>query len=260
MKILFIGDVVGRPGRRAVAGLLPVLRAEHNLDVIIVNGENSAHGSGLTATTVQALLDAGANIITTGDHVWDQREIYTVIEHEVRLIRPLNLSPSAPGRGMYIRYVDDRPQIAVINLLGRVYMPPNDCPFRAIESHIESLRAITPVIVVDFHAEATSEKIAMGWFLDGRVSAVLGTHTHVQTADERILPKGTAFISDVGMCGAHDSVLGRDREAVVRRFTTGLPQKFEVAEDNTILCGVVIEVDASTGRAISIQRLRAPYP
>ena len=259
MKILFVGDVVGKPGRSAVAALVPKLKRERGVSLVIANGENSAHGSGLTASTVQSLLDAGVDVITSGDHTWDQKEIYEVIEREPRLLRPLNFPPSSPGRGSNIVHVEDKTAVAIVNLIGRVYLPNNDCPFRAAQAEVARLRKQTSLIVVDFHAEATSEKIAMGRFLDGQVSAVLGTHTHVATADEQILPKGTAYISDVGMCGPHDSVLGREVDAVVRRFLTQMPQKMEVATGDVALCGVIVEVDENTGRARSIERIRVPY-
>jgi metallophosphoesterase (TIGR00282 family) len=258
MKVLFIGDVVGKPGRRAVATLVPKLRQERAIDFVIANGENSAHGAGLTASTVDALLSSGVEVITTGDHVWDQREIYEVMDREPRLLRPLNFSPSAPGRGSTVVQRDGEPSVGVINLIGRVFMPNNDCPFRAAEAEVARMRKQTSVIIVDLHAEATSEKIAMGRFLDGKVSAVVGTHTHVATADEHILPKGTAYISDVGMCGPHDSVLGRDVEAVLKRFLTQMPQKMEVAEHDVALCGVLIDVDENSGHARSIERIRIP--
>jgi hypothetical protein len=256
VKILFIGDVVGKPGRRAVATLVPKLREERGIDFVIANGENSAHGAGLTGSTVDALLSSGVEIITTGDHVWDQKEIYEIIEHEARLLRPLNFAPSAPGRGATVAQCDGKSPVGVINLIGRVFLPGSDCPFRAAEAEVARMRKQTNVIIVDLHAEATSEKIAMGRFLDGKVSAVIGTHTHVATADEQILPKGTAYISDVGMCGPHDSVLGRDVEAVLKRFLTQMPQKMEVAEGDVALCGVIVEVEENSGRARSIERIR----
>jgi metallophosphoesterase (TIGR00282 family) len=258
MKILFIGDVVGKPGRHAVAALLPKLKREHQLDLVIANGENSAHGAGLTKSTVQELLAAGVDVVTTGDHVWDQKGFEQEIENLPQVIRPLNLAPAAPGRGSVVVEVGDRARVGVINLLGRVFMPNHDCPFRTVKQEVEKLRRQTHVIVVDFHAEATSEKIALGRYLDGQVSLVVGTHTHVQTSDEQILPKGTAYLSDAGMCGPHDSVLGREVDAVIRRFVTGMPQKLEVAAGKVELCGVVVEVDENTGRAQGIQRLRVP--
>ncbi len=258
MNILFIGDVVGKPGRRAVATLVPRLREERGIDFVIANGENSAHGAGLTASTVDALLSSGVDVVTSGDHVWDQKETSEVIEHEPRLLRPLNYPPPAPGRGSTVVPCAGKPGVGVINLMGRVFMRSTDCPFRAAEAEVARMRNQTTVIIVDLHAEATSEKIAMGRFLDGTVSAVIGTHTHVATADEQILPKGTAYISDAGMCGPHDSVLGRDTEAVLRRFLTQMPQKMEVAEGGVALCGVIVEVDENSGRARSIERIRVP--
>jgi len=258
MRILFIGDVVGKPGRRAVATLVPRLRQERGIDFVIANGENSAHGAGLTASTVDALLGSGVEVITSGDHIWDQKEAAGVIEREPRLLRPLNYPPSAPGRGSAVFPREGKPAVGVINLMGRVFMPSTDCPFRAADAEVARMRQQTNIIIVDLHAEATSEKIAMGRFLDGKVSAVIGTHTHVATADEQILPQGTAYISDAGMCGPHDSVLGRDVGAVVRRFLTQMPQKLEVAERGVALCGVIVEVDEGTGRARSIERIRLP--
>ncbi|MGO9246095.1 MAG: TIGR00282 family metallophosphoesterase [Verrucomicrobiia bacterium] len=258
MKILFIGDVVGKPGRRAVATLVPRLREERDIDFVIANGENSAHGAGLTASTVDALLTSGVDVITSGDHVWDQKEVYEVIEREPRLLRPLNFPPSAPGKGSTVVRLDGLPPVGVLNLIGRVFMPNTDCPFRAAEAEVARLLTQTKIIIVDLHAEATSEKIAMGRFLDGKVSAVIGTHTHVATADEHVLPKGTAYLSDAGMCGPHDSVLGRDVGAVLQRFLTQMPQKMEVAEGDVALCGAIIDVDETTGRARSIERIRIP--
>lgn len=253
MKIAFIGDVVGSPGRQAVAMLVPRLRQERGLDLVIVNGENSAHGAGLSESTAEALLAAGCDVITTGDHVWDQKGFEKSIELEPRIVRPLNYPAGTPGRGSVV--VNG---VGVINVLGRVFMPATECPFRTTQAEVARLRQQTNVIIVDIHAEATSEKIALGRFLDGQVSAVLGTHTHVPTADERVLPKGTAFISDVGMTGPHDSVLGRDVDAVIRRFVTGMPTKLEVATDDVVLNGVIVDVDETTGRARSIERLRMP--
>jgi metallophosphoesterase (TIGR00282 family) len=251
VKILFIGDVVGSPGRQAVAAVVPGLRQERGLDLVIVNGENSAHGAGLSESTVEALLASGCDVITTGDHVWDQKGFEKSIELEPRIVRPLNYPAGTPGRGSVV--VNG---VGVINVLGRVFMPASECPFRTTQAEVARLRQQTNVIIVDIHAEATSEKIALGRFLDGQVSAVLGTHTHVPTADEQILPKGTAFISDVGMTGPHDSVLGRDVDAVIRRFVTGMPTKLEVATGNVILNGVIVDVDETTGRARSIERVR----
>ena len=258
MKILFIGDVVGQPGRAAVTRLVPGLREERGIDFVIANGENSAHGAGLTEASVQALLSAGVDVITTGDHVWDQKGFEKTIELESRVVRPLNQPPGTPGRGSLVIEAGNGVSVGVINVVGRVFMPASDCPFRAAQNEVALLRKKTNIIVVDLHAEATSEKIAMGRFLDGQVSLVVGTHTHVTTADEQILPKGTAYITDVGMCGPTDSVLGRDVQAVIRRFVTQMPGRLEVAEGDAALCGVVVEVNEKTGLATAIERIRIP--
>jgi len=259
VNILFIGDIVGKPGRQAVAALLPKLKREHHLDCVVANGENIAHGAGVTTATVKELLAAGVDIITTGDHVWDQKGFEQEIDSLPQVVRPLNVAPSAPGRGSVVINIGEKARVGVLNLLGRVYMPDNDCPFRAAKSEVAKLRRQTNVIIVDIHAEATSEKVAMGRYLDGQVSLVVGTHTHVQTADEQILPKGTAYLSDAGMCGPHDSVLGRDVNAVIQRFVSGMPQRLEVATDKIELCGVVVEVDDGSGVAQKIERVRMPY-
>ena len=251
MKVLFIGDVVGRPGRQAVAVLVPRLRDELGLDFVIANGENSAHGAGLTDSTVQALLASGVDVITTGDHVWDQKGFEKFIALEPRVLRPFNAAPGAPGQGSIVAG-----NVGVICLTGRVFMPACDCPFRAAQNEVARLRRQTKIIFVDIHAEATSEKIALGRFLDGEVTGVFGTHTHVPTADETILPKGTAYISDVGMTGPSDSVLGRDVQAVIKRFVSGMPQRLEVAEGAAALNGVVVEADEATGLARRIERVR----
>ncbi len=255
MKVLFIGDVVGRPGRQAVARLVPQLREELALDFVIVNGENSAHGAGLTDSTVQALLASGADVITTGDHVWDQKGFEKYIELEPRVLRPLNHAPAAPGHGSIVVKLNDNLAIGVMCLVGRVYMPACECPFRTAQAEVARLRRQTKIIFVDIHAEATSEKIALGRFLDGEVTGVFGTHTHVPTADEVILPKRTAYISDVGMTGPHDSVLGREVDAVIKRFVTQMPQRLEVAEGEAVLNAVLVDVDEATGLARHIERL-----
>ena len=258
VNILFIGDIVGKPGRHAVVALLPKLKREYQLDCVIANGENIAHGAGVTTATANELLAAGVDVITTGDHVWDQKGFEQEIDNLPQVVRPLNVAPAAPGRGSVVINIGDKARVGVMNLLGRVYMPNNDCPFRAAQAEVAKLRRQTTIIIVDLHAEATSEKVAMGRYLDGQVSLVVGTHTHVQTADEQILPKGTAYLSDAGMCGPHDSVLGRDVGAVIRRFVSGLPQRLEVATDKIELCGVVVEVDDGTGLARKIVRVRVP--
>lgn len=256
VKILLIGDVVGKPGRQAVAAAVPQLRRDHHLDLVIANGENAAHGAGLTAATVEELLLAGVDVITTGDHVWDQKGFEQEIDRFPQVVRPLNVPPGTPGRGSTIVNCGDRATVAVMQVAGRVFMPAGDCPFRAAQAEVAKLRRQTSLIIVDVHAEATSEKIALGRFLDGTVSAVIGTHTHVPTADEQVLPQGTAYLSDVGMCGPRDSVLGRDVAAVIRRFVTQRPQRLEVAAGPAVLCGAVVDADELTGLARGIERVR----
>ena len=256
MRILFVGDVVGRPGRNAVRDIVHPLMKEHDIEFVIVNGENSAGGSGITAMTAAELFKYGAQVITLGDHVWDQKETAGLLEKEPRLLRPANYPAGTPGSGWNIFVVRGVcPPIGVINLMGRTFMKPVDDPFQVVLSIVGELRKQTPVIFLDFHAEATSEKIAMGRFLDGKVSAVIGTHTHVQTADEEIFPGGTAFLCDAGFTGAHESVIGRNIEAVVKGFTTGMPQRFEIASRDVRLNGVIVTVDNETGRAVSIERV-----
>ena len=255
VNVLFIGDVVGRPGREAVVRLLPDLRLQHHIAFTIANAENAAGGMGVTPQTAAHLLDAGIDLLTTGNHVWRRREALALLDQEPRLLRPANYPPAAPGRGAAVFASADNEPIAVLNLLGRTFMAPMDCPFAAADREIEALRGKTSVIVVDMHAEATSEKLAMGWHLDGRVSAVIGTHTHVQTADERILPQGTAYITDVGMTGPRDSILGVKPDPVISRFLTGLPGRFEVAGGPVLLNAVVLNIDSETGRANSIARV-----
>jgi metallophosphoesterase (TIGR00282 family) len=255
MRILFIGDVFGRTGRDLVREGLPVLAARYGLDAVIANVENAASGAGITRETGEALLKAGIDVMTTGNHVWDKREALTYIGVEPRLLRPLNMSPSAPGRGAFVaRLADGRP-LGVINAMGRVFMPPVDNPFEAVAAAVDRLSRDSRVIVVDMHAEATAEKIAMGWHLDGRAAALVGTHTHVQTADARILPGGTAYITDVGMTGPHDSIIGMERAEVLARFVTGLPARMEPAEANPRLQAVIIDADDRTGLAREIIRL-----
>lgn len=258
MKILFVGDVVGRPGRRAVQEIIPELRREHELHLVIANGENSAGGSGITVNTAAELFAAGVDIITTGDHLWDQKEVNTLLQNEDRFLRPLNYPPNTLGQGSTVFQAAGKVPVGVVNAQGRTFMSELENPFLAVQSEVKRIREITPVIILDFHAEATSEKIAMGRFLDGKVSAVIGTHTHVQTADEQIFPGGTAFLCDAGFTGPHDSVLGREIDPVVRRFLTSQPQRFAVASARILLQGVILEVDAKTGRANSIQRLSIP--
>ncbi len=256
MKILFIGDIVGRPGRRVVASLLPGLVKENEVDFVIANAENAAGGMGITAKVVEELLGLGVDVLTTGNHVWKNREAYDIIAAEERLLRPANYPVGAPGRGSGLFRSADGESVAIINLLGRVFMDNVDCPFQVGKKEVEKLEKESRVILVDMHAEATSEKLAMGWFLDGRVTAVLGTHTHVQTADERVLPKGTAFISDVGMAGPRDSIIGVKPDLIVERLLTRLPNRFEVAGGTLELNAVLLTIDKETGKPSEIERIR----
>jgi metallophosphoesterase (TIGR00282 family) len=256
VKLLFIGDIVGQPGRDAVRTLLPELRERHALDFVIANGENSAGGSGITPRTADEIFSAGVDAITSGDHLWDQKEVMGLLANEKRFLRPLNYPTGTPGQGSAIFEVKNSFSIAVLNLQGRTFMqPPLEHPFLLAAEEVKRLRERTKIIFVDFHAEATSEKIAFARMLDGQVSAVVGTHTHVQTADEQIFPGGTAYLTDAGFTGPHESVLGREIEPVIRRFLTGMPQRFEVAKNRVLLHGAVIEIDNASGKAIKIQRV-----
>ncbi len=255
MRILMIGDVVGQPGRLCLRDMLPRVIDNYRIDFVIANGENLASGTGFNEKTALEVFTYGVNVLTMGNHVWDKKEALSYIEKEIRIIRPANYPPGTPGNGSRIYYCGPV-KIAVLNISGRVFMPAMDCPFRIAIQEISELKKETPIVIVDFHAEATSEKIAMGRFLDGKVSAVLGTHTHVQTADERILTGGTAYISDVGMTGPYESILGVEPEIIIRKFLTHLPARFEVAKGNTCqLNGVIVEVDIETGYAVDIQRI-----
>jgi metallophosphoesterase (TIGR00282 family) len=255
MKILFIGDIVGEPGRTAVERLLPRLRGEQQIDFVIANGENSAGGNGITPAIAGELFRAGVDVITSGDHLWDQKAVLDLLHGEPRFLRPLNYPAPVPGRGAAVYQVRQLPPVGVMNAQGRTFMSPVDNPFTAIPPELARLRERARIIFLDFHAEATSEKIAMARFLDGQVSAVVGTHTHVQTADEQVLAGGTAYLSDAGFTGPHDGVLGREAEPVIRRFVTGMPSRFEVARSRNMLHGALICVDENTGRATSIQRV-----
>ena len=256
MKLLFIGDIVGSPGRRAVKALLPKLKQAHGLDVIIANGENSAGGNGITPDIAEELFGYGVDAITTGDHLWDQKEVMELLQNEKRFLRPLNYPPGTPGKGSTILKIRDLPPMAVMNVQGRTFMqPPLDNPFTLALDEAKWLRQHTNIIFVDFHAEATSEKIAFARMLDGQVSAVVGTHTHVQTADEQIFPGGTAYLTDAGFTGPHDGCLGREIEPVIQRFLTNMPRRFEVAKDRVILHGALIEIDEASGKALKIQRV-----
>jgi 2',3'-cyclic-nucleotide 2'-phosphodiesterase len=255
VKLLFIGDIVGQPGRRAVKELLPELRKRHLLDVVVANGENSAGGSGITVNTATEIFEAGVDIITSGDHLWDQKEVMDLLANEPRFVRPLNYPPGTPGKGSVVWQRDGKPALAVLNLQGRTFMPPLENPFHAALAEVKRLHQTTRNIFIDFHAEATSEKVALARMLDGQVSAVIGTHTHVQTADEQVFPQGTAFLCDAGFTGPHDSVIGREVEPIVQRFLTGMPQRFEVARHNVLLQGALVDIDEITGRARQIQRI-----
>jgi metallophosphoesterase (TIGR00282 family) len=258
MRLLFIADVVGQPGRRAVTGLVPGLRERHGLDLVVANGENSAGGSGITVRTAEEIFSGGVDVITSGDHLWDQKEVMQLLEHEPRFVRPLNYPPGVPGRGSTLFESEGLPSVGILNLQGRTFMPPMDCPFQTALAEVERLRRTTHIIFVDFHAEATSEKVALARLLDGRVSALIGTHTHVQTADEQILPGGTAFLCDAGFTGPHESIIGREIDPVLRRFMTNMPQKFEVARERVRLQGAIVDIDNTTGKALSIQRVSEP--
>ncbi|MDX9702474.1 MAG: TIGR00282 family metallophosphoesterase [Candidatus Auribacterota bacterium] len=255
MKLLFIGDIVGRPGRDAVCERVPEIIKEFSIDCCIANAENAAGGSGITPKVADHLLSSGVDLLTSGDHIWRNSEIFQLIDRTDKVIRPANFLTTVPGRGSTVIKLRSGVQIGVINLLGRVFMNPIENPFQAVMREIESIKKQTSVILVDVHAEATSEKIAMGWYLDGVVSAVVGTHTHVPTADNKVLPNGTAYITDVGMVGARYSVLGRDVHAVLKHFTTGLPARFTVAEGDIVLHSVIIDIDEHTGKARDIIRL-----
>jgi len=251
LRILMIGDVIGKPGRDAVRALLPDLKQEKSIDFVICNGENTAGGYGITADTASELLESGVDVLTSGNHIWDKKEIIPLMDGGLPLIRPANY-PDAPGKG----YIHQN-GVTVVNLMGRVFMASLDCPFRTADALLERLReeGQSKVIIVDFHAEATSEKQAMGWYLDGRVSAVLGTHTHVGTVDAKILPQGTAYLTDVGMTGPSESVIGSDKEAVLERFLTSLPNRLSVADGPCMLNAALVEVDEDTGKASSIERI-----
>jgi len=256
VKLLFIGDIVGEPGRRAVKTLLPKLREQHGLDFIIANGENSAGGSGITPRMADEIFSAGVDVITSGDHLWDQKEVMELLANEQRFVRPINYPPGTPGQGSAIFEIrNSKLRIAVLNAQGRTFMPVLENPFLVVPPEVERLRQQTKIIFVDFHAEATSEKIAFARMLDGQVSALVGTHTHVQTADEQIFPDGTAYLTDAGFTGPHESVLGREIEPVIKRFVTNMPQKFDVAKHRVLLHGAVIEIDEASGKAVKIQRV-----
>ena len=256
MRLLFVGDVHGKPWRRILRERLPRLRSRFGAQLVVANGENAAGGAGINAGVIEEILAAGVDVVTGGNHTWQQRDAYELLDAEPRLLRPLNFPPGTPGRGATTATARNGTRVGVVNAQGRVFMPAAvEDPFRGVRAEVERLREEIRVIIVDIHAEATSEKVALGWYLDGLVSAVIGTHTHVQTADERVLPKGTAFICDVGMTGPRDGVLGMDRERIIERFLTSLPIRFEVASGPAQLSAVAVEIDEDTGRARSIERI-----
>jgi hypothetical protein len=259
MRILFLGDIVGRPGRTAVKKNLAAIRADVSADLVMANAENASGGLGLSAEGAKELLNAGLDVLTSGNHIWKFKDMLSFMAREDRLIRPANYPPGLPGKGLFVLRRAGLPPVAVLNLLGRTFMPPVDCPFRMADALLAELDAEAPDVkirLVDFHAEATSEKAGMGWHLDGRVSAVLGTHTHVQTADARLLHKGTAFITDLGMCGPVDSCLGMSVAPILRKFLTAAPERFEVAGGPVALCGVLLDIDDTSGQARSIAAWR----
>ncbi len=256
-KILFIGDIFGQPGRRMVKETLPLLKEEYSPDLTLANGENAAAGFGITPPLVEELLELGIAVLTSGNHIWDKREIQAYLAEHVdgRLLRPANYPPLVPGHGLYVGKTSGGLEYAVLNLQGRVFMPPIDCPFRTADALLEQVPAHVKIRIVDMHAEATSEKQAMGWYLDGRVTAVLGTHTHVPTADETVLPLGTAYLTDLGMTGPYDSVIGVEKRAIIQKFLNQIPARFEVAKGDVRLSAALINADPETGRALSIQRI-----
>ena len=255
MRVMLVGDVIGRPGRRAFRKYVQQLRREKAIDVVIANGENSAAGKGLTRTSLDELYSGGADIVTTGNHVWDKKDVLTFIDQEPFLIRPANYPDGTPGKG-YCLYPFKAKTIGVMNLSGRSFMPALDCPFQKVDAILQEIRKQCDIIFLDFHAETTSEKMAMGWYLDGRVNGVVGTHTHIQTADERILPRGTAYITDLGMVGPWNSVLGVQTDKIIYKFTTGMPVRFEVeAEGPQVFSAVIVEIDDKSNQTLGIERI-----
>ena len=257
LNVLVIGDILGRPGRNAIKEYLKIKGKQY--DFVIANGENAAGGKGITPDIVYEFFNSGVDFITMGNHVWDKKEIMQFIEHEPNIIRPANYPPNTPGRGSTVVKLAQKTKIGIINLSGRIFLPTLDCPFRIAQTLIKEIRKETPIIIIDFHAEATSEKVALGWYLDGQVSAVLGTHTHIQTADERILPQGTAYISDIGMTGPRNSVLGVKKELIIQRFITQLPTRFEIAGGETIFNAVSLKIDSESGKCLDILRIKESF-
>ena len=256
MNILFIGDIVGRPGREAIKTLLSGLIKEYRLDFVIANAENAAGGSGITPRVAEELFSYGIDVLTSGDHIWKKKEIFEFINQQERILRPANYPGSAPGRGFAVFKTRKGINLGIINVNGRVFMEALECPFRTSIKAQEELSKQAKIIIVDIHAEATSEKVALGWYLDGKVSAVIGTHTHIQTADEKILPQGTAYLTDVGMTGPYNSVIGRKTEDILERFLTSLPTRFQVAQEDVQLAAAVLGIDEESGKAKSIERIQ----
>lgn len=255
MRILFIGDIFGKPGREIARRAVPALVEKRDIDLVIANVENSASGFGVTGDIADTILGYGVDVMTSGNHIWDKKEVLEYIPRQPKLLRPANFPSGAPGRGSYLARTRTGEPVGVVNVMGRIFMPPLDDPFAVALREIDTLRAKTRVIIVDFHAEATSEKVAMAWHLDGRATAVIGTHTHVQTADERILPKGTACVTDAGMTGPHDSIIGVTVDAALGRFLNGMPAKFEAATGSGRLNAIIVTADPATGKATAIERL-----
>jgi metallophosphoesterase (TIGR00282 family) len=256
VKVLFIGDIFGEPGRRILARAVPRLVAQRQIDIVIGNGENAAGGFGITPELAEELFDIGLAVITTGNHAWDKKEILDYFPREPRLLRPANYPDGVPGHGSVVVESAGGERLGVLQLMGRAYMPTLDCPFQVAKKELAALKKRTVAVIVDMHAEATSEKMAMGHYLDGEVVAVVGTHTHVQTADDQILPKGTAYVTDIGMTGPLHSVIGVKKELAIEKFLTGMPRRFEVASGPSIFCAVLLELDARLGKALSIERIR----
>jgi 2',3'-cyclic-nucleotide 2'-phosphodiesterase len=256
VKVLFIGDIFGEPGRRALARAVPRLVGQRQIDIVIGNGENAAGGFGITPELAEELFDLGLAVITTGNHAWDKREILDYFPREPRLLRPANYPDGVPGHGSVVVESAGGEKLGVLQLMGRAYMPTLDCPFQVAKKELAALKKRTAAVIVDMHAEATSEKMAMGHYLDGEVVAVVGTHTHVQTADDQILPKGTAYLTDIGMTGPLHSVIGVKKELAIEKFLTGMPRRFEVASGPSVFCAVLLELDARLGKALSIERIR----
>ncbi|NOT21193.1 MAG: TIGR00282 family metallophosphoesterase [Nitrospiraceae bacterium] len=256
MKVLFIGDIFGEPGRRALARAVPRLVGQRQIDIVIGNGENAAGGFGITPELAEELFDLGLAVITTGNHAWDKKEILDYFPREPRLLRPANYPVGAPGQGSVVVESAGGEKLGILQLMGRAYMPTLDCPFQTAKKELAALKKRTAAVIVDMHAEATSEKMAMGHYLDGEVVAVVGTHTHVQTADDQILPKGTAYLTDIGMTGPLHSVIGVKKELAIEKFLTGMPRRFEVASGPSVFCAVLLELDARLGKALSIERIR----